>query len=43
MENEIKLSPKARMRELMRIAESDAMTASEFEELLALYKKLVLA
>lgn len=31
---------KARYRELMRIAESDVMTAGEFDELMALYSKL---
>jgi len=31
---------KSRLKELMRIAESDVMTAGEFDELMALYKKL---
>ena len=31
---------KARYRELMRIAETDVMTAGEFDELMALYSKL---
>jgi hypothetical protein len=31
---------KVRYRELMRIAESDTMLASEFDELMALYKKI---
>jgi hypothetical protein len=31
---------KARYKELMRIAESDTMLASEFDELMALYSKL---
>jgi hypothetical protein len=31
---------KARYRELMRIAESDVMTAGEFDELQALFTKL---
>lgn len=31
---------KARYRELMRIAESDVMTAGEFDELMAMYAKL---
>jgi len=31
---------KTRYKELMRIAESDTMLASEFDELMALYKKL---
>ncbi len=31
---------KSRARELLRIAESDVMTAGEFDELMALYKKL---
>ena len=34
--NEMKL----RYRELMRLAESDVMTAGEFDELMALYSKL---
>jgi hypothetical protein len=34
--NEMKL----RYKELMRIAESDTMLASEFDELMALYVKL---
>ena len=31
---------KARYKELMRIAESDVMTAGEFDELQALFNKL---
>lgn len=31
---------KARYKELMRIAETDVMTAGEFDELMALYSKL---
>jgi len=31
---------KARYKELMRIAESDVMTASEFDELMAMFAKL---
>jgi hypothetical protein len=31
---------KSRYKELMRIAESDVMTAGEFDELMALYSKL---
>lgn len=31
---------KARYNELMRIAESDVMTASEFDELMAMFAKL---
>ena len=31
---------KTRYRELMRIAESDVMTAGEFDELMALFNKL---
>ena len=31
---------KIRYRELMRLAESDVMTAGEFDELMALYSKL---
>jgi|APGre2960657404_1045060.scaffolds.fasta_scaffold42259_2 uncharacterized protein YqgV (UPF0045/DUF77 family) len=34
--NEMKL----RYKELMRIAESETMTAGEFDELMALYKKI---
>ena len=31
---------KARYKELMRIAESDVMTAGEFDELMAMFAKL---
>ena len=31
---------KSRYKELMRIAESETMTAGEFDELMALYKKI---
>jgi hypothetical protein len=31
---------KSRYKELMRIAESDVMTASEFDELMAMFAKL---
>ena len=31
---------KIRHKELLRIAESDVMTESEFDELMALYKKI---
>jgi len=31
---------KSRYKELMRIAETDVMTAGEFDELMALYSKL---
>jgi hypothetical protein len=31
---------KSRYRELMRIAESDVMTAGEFDELMALFVKI---
>ena len=34
------MTPKARYNELLRIAKSDTMTASEFDELLSLHKLL---